>query len=108
MALDEWIVDKEKYISKMGIVMKKKFDKYWDECGMALTVAIILDPRYKMKIVECVYTQMHEKFANVYIVKVRDFLVDLYFEYWNLLVVQALEILGNLLLVIILRHLQAN
>ncbi len=41
--------------------MKKKFDKYWGECNLIISIAAILDPRVKMRAVDhCfpkIYTQ---------------------------------------------------
>ncbi|GKA28803.1 zinc finger BED domain-containing protein RICESLEEPER 2-like protein [Tanacetum coccineum] len=45
-------------ISGMAKEMKTKFEKYWDAYSMILSFAIILDPRYKMKIVEYCFDKL--------------------------------------------------
>lgn len=39
------------YMSEMVNKMKIKFDKYWGECNLLMSIAVILDPRYKMKLI---------------------------------------------------------
>ncbi|CAA0821445.1 Unknown protein [Striga hermonthica] len=50
--LDEWCYDENITIKEMTISMKSKFDKYWDQCSIALTVACFLDPMYKKRLIE--------------------------------------------------------
>nr|GEV02804.1 hypothetical protein [Tanacetum cinerariifolium] len=45
-------------ISGMAKKMKTKFEKYWDTYSMILSFAVILDPRYKMKIVEYYFDKL--------------------------------------------------
>lgn len=42
----------------MAEEMKGKFEKYWDSYSMILSFAVILDPRYKMKIVEYCFDKL--------------------------------------------------
>ena len=70
----------------MARKMKKKFDKYWgnpDNIYPLLFLAVVLDPRYKMKylkfLFECIYDV--ETVAKV-IVKVEQILNQL-FEMYN-------------------------
>lgn len=79
--LGEWKLSNVDYIAEMTSLMNIKFEKYWEECNMVLTIAAILDPRYKMKVVECVYTQVYGECALFYINKVRDFMFELFSEY---------------------------
>ncbi|GJR64653.1 zinc finger BED domain-containing protein RICESLEEPER 2-like protein, partial [Tanacetum coccineum] len=45
-------------ISGMAKEMKTKFEKYWDTYSMILSFAVILDPRYKMKIIEYCFDKL--------------------------------------------------
>ncbi|KAI3506416.1 hypothetical protein L1887_28774 [Cichorium endivia] len=49
-ALDELVVDGNEYMKPMAVKMKKKFDKYWGTCNMLISMAAVLDPRYKMEL----------------------------------------------------------
>ncbi|KAI3692332.1 hypothetical protein L6452_32146 [Arctium lappa] len=51
-ALDELILDESKYMRDMAAKMKKKFDKYWGTCNLLISIGVVLDPRYKMKLLE--------------------------------------------------------
>ncbi|MBA0562653.1 hypothetical protein Golob_007680 [Gossypium lobatum] len=31
--------------------MQIKFDKYWDECSLIISIVVILDPKNKMKLI---------------------------------------------------------
>ena len=42
--------DMNGYIRSMTTKMSKKIDKYWGECNMLISLAVVLDPRYKMKL----------------------------------------------------------
>ncbi|GAV84277.1 DUF4413 domain-containing protein [Cephalotus follicularis] len=67
----------------MACAMKLKFDKYWDDSNLLISIAAILDPRNKMKLIEfCFpYTYHPLDVANEHIVAVRKSLYDLYIEY---------------------------
>jgi hypothetical protein len=42
--------DRNEYIRSMIAKMSENFDKYWGECNMLMSLPIVLDPRYKMKL----------------------------------------------------------
>ena len=48
----EWSFDANEVIRKMAASMLVKFSKYWDEIHKILAVAVILDPRYKLDMVD--------------------------------------------------------
>ncbi|KAH7861359.1 hypothetical protein Vadar_025126 [Vaccinium darrowii] len=58
--LIEWCQNMDAYLSSMALKMKTKFDEYWKNCILALAVAAILDPRFKMKLVEYYYPQIYD------------------------------------------------
>ncbi|KAK2663340.1 hypothetical protein Ddye_001914 [Dipteronia dyeriana] len=43
----------------MAIQMYSKYHKYWGQFSVILTIALILDPRYKMKFVEFAYKKVY-------------------------------------------------
>ncbi|KAK8660192.1 hypothetical protein V6N13_051126 [Hibiscus sabdariffa] len=61
--------------------MKAKFDKYWSKCSLSLAVAAILDPRFKMKLVEYYYSQIYGSTALDRIKEVSDGLKELFNTY---------------------------
>ncbi|KAH6756448.1 hypothetical protein C2S53_002449 [Perilla frutescens var. hirtella] len=62
--------------------MKKKFDKYWGECNLLMSIAAILDPRCKMRVIEFSFPKIYDKDeARDNIQKVKEALYELYNEY---------------------------
>ncbi|KAL4619862.1 hypothetical protein ACB092_06G111400 [Castanea dentata] len=49
--LNEKPLDKNDYISAMACKMKLKFDKYWGECNFVMAIAVVLDPQFKMTLI---------------------------------------------------------
>lgn len=80
-SIKKWLQSSDDWISLMASKMQLKFDKYWEECNKLLTVAVILDPRYKMVIVSYAYKGMYDLNADFYIDGIREFLVQLFNEY---------------------------
>ncbi|XP_022003077.1 zinc finger BED domain-containing protein RICESLEEPER 2-like [Helianthus annuus] len=50
-ALDKVALDENDCMRGMASEMKKKFDKYWGSTNLLISVAAILDPRYKMELI---------------------------------------------------------
>lgn len=59
LKLIEWCQSPDEHISELSLKMKNKFDEYWKKCSLALAIAAILDPRFKMKLVEYYYPQIY-------------------------------------------------
>ncbi|MBA0743456.1 hypothetical protein Gogos_006129, partial [Gossypium gossypioides] len=80
--LMEKSLSEELWMRQMADKMQIKFDKYWDKCSLLISIAIILDPRNKMKLI---YFNFHvifsEEEAPKQICIVRDSLYELYKEY---------------------------
>jgi hypothetical protein len=55
MELNEWIVSPNELIKLMTSKMLEKFNSYWNVVNEIMCIAAILDPRYKMKIIEYYY-----------------------------------------------------
>lgn len=54
-----WCHKPDEFISSLGLKMKSKFDEYWKKCSLALAISAILDPRFKMKLIEYYYPQIY-------------------------------------------------
>ncbi|KAL6577798.1 hypothetical protein OROMI_010126 [Orobanche minor] len=80
--LDAKSEDEDYFIVSMVGKMKLKFDKYWDDCNLLMSIAAILDPRLKMLVIEHCFPRIyrpHEVAHNIR--KVREALYTLYAEY---------------------------
>ncbi|GAB4857221.1 hypothetical protein Ancab_040519 [Ancistrocladus abbreviatus] len=79
--LIEWCKSSDKFINAMAFKMKDKFDNYWKKCCLSLAIAAILDPRFKMKLVEYYYPQIFGNSAQDHIKEVSDTIKELFDEY---------------------------
>lgn len=79
--LIEWCKSTDEFLSSMALRMKAKFDKYWSKCSLSLALAAILDPRFKMKLVEYYYSQIYGSTALDRIKEVSDGIKGLFNAY---------------------------
>jgi len=56
--IEDQIKSADSMISDMAKEMKKKFDKYWDNYSMILSFAVVLDPRFKFKVVDFCFNKL--------------------------------------------------
>ncbi|KAK9119242.1 hypothetical protein Scep_017335 [Stephania cephalantha] len=47
------------FIRSMASKMQLKFDKYWKDCNEILAIGVILDPRYKTKVVDFAFSRIY-------------------------------------------------
>ncbi|XP_028763726.1 zinc finger BED domain-containing protein RICESLEEPER 1-like isoform X1 [Neltuma alba] len=79
--LIDWCRSSDSFLSSIASKMKARFDKYWSKCSLALAVAAILDPRFKMKLVEYYYSQIYGSTALDRIKEVSDGIKELFNAY---------------------------
>ncbi|KAG6472410.1 zinc finger BED domain-containing protein RICESLEEPER 2-like [Zingiber officinale] len=80
--LNDTKVGEGSFIKNMVKKMKTKFDKYWGDCNLSISIATVLDPRNKMKFIEWCFLDIYsEVYAIEHIVTVRETLRLLYSEY---------------------------
>ncbi|KAL6543343.1 hypothetical protein OROHE_010863 [Orobanche hederae] len=79
--LNNWCKSPDDFLSSVALKMKIKFDMYWNKCSLVLAIAAILDPRFKMKLVEYYFRQIYGTAAPDRIKEVSDGLRDLFNEY---------------------------
>ncbi|KAM0879639.1 hypothetical protein ACQ4PT_034099 [Festuca glaucescens] len=61
--------------------MHERFDKYWKDCNLVLAVAVVMDPRLKMKLVEFSYSKIYGVEAAKYVKVVNDSVHELFKDY---------------------------
>lgn len=61
--------------------LKEKFDEYWRECFLLLAVAVVMDPRFKMKLIEFSFSKAYGEDADKWIRSVDDAVHELYHDY---------------------------
>ena len=83
--LCDWAKNSDPCLSVMAMKMKEKFDKYWgniDKMNMMLVVAVVLDPRYKLKYVKYCYNLIYASDkVNDLVRRVRELMNRMYVHY---------------------------
>ncbi|XP_012081197.1 zinc finger BED domain-containing protein DAYSLEEPER [Jatropha curcas] len=69
------------FISIVTKAMQEKISRYWKDCSLVLAIAVVMDPRFKMKLVEFTFSKIHGEDAPTYIKIVDDGLHELFHEY---------------------------
>ncbi|XP_027177182.1 zinc finger BED domain-containing protein RICESLEEPER 2-like [Coffea eugenioides] len=90
--LNEKALDPFDHIRAMAGSMSAKFDKYWGESNVLLSLGAILDPRYKMFLINHAFPVIYgEDAAPRFMAEIRDILYELYNEYVDCHVVSHSE-----------------
>ncbi|KAI5676174.1 hypothetical protein M9H77_07124 [Catharanthus roseus] len=79
--LRKWENSQHDFLKVMVGPMKQKFEKCWEESCLVLGIAIVLDPRFKMNLVEFYYDAIYDSDANRYVERVKISFQDLCIEY---------------------------
>nr|XP_043624151.1 zinc finger BED domain-containing protein DAYSLEEPER-like [Erigeron canadensis]XP_043624152.1 zinc finger BED domain-containing protein DAYSLEEPER-like [Erigeron canadensis] len=68
-------------ISTLTKPMQESFNKYWKSSCLMLAIAVVMDPRFKMKLVEFSFTKIYGDEAASYIKIVDEGIHELFLEY---------------------------
>ncbi|KAL1203556.1 Zinc finger BED domain-containing protein DAYSLEEPER [Cardamine amara subsp. amara] len=68
-------------VRNLANLLMEKFDQYWRGCYLVLAVAVVLDPRFKMHLIEFTFNKSYGEDANKWIKTVDDAVHDLYLNY---------------------------
>lgn len=71
----------DSFISSLTKPLLEMFTKYWEDCNMVLAVAVVMDPRFKMQLVEFCFSRIYPHAAKTWIKTVEEGLRELYLEY---------------------------
>lgn len=69
------------FLSNLIKPLQEKFDQYWRESCLVLAAAVVMDPRYKMELVESTFCMIFGENAEPWIRAVEDGLHELLNEY---------------------------
>lgn len=78
------ITSEDPFISSLTKVMQDRIEKYWKNCSLALATAVVMDPRFKMKLVEFSFNKIYGEEAPTFIKIVDDGIHELFHEYLTL------------------------
>ncbi|KAK2652672.1 hypothetical protein Ddye_012528 [Dipteronia dyeriana] len=80
-AINDWSTSIFEQIKLMASSMAHKFDSYWGNFHGIMVVATILDPRYKMKVMECYFHSFYGDGSSYEINKIQQVLLRMVGEY---------------------------
>ncbi|XP_065849654.1 zinc finger BED domain-containing protein DAYSLEEPER [Euphorbia lathyris] len=73
--------NEDPFMSPVTKAMQGKIIRYWRDCSLVLAIAVVMDPRFKMKLVEFSFSKMYGEDAAAYIKIVQDGVQELFLEY---------------------------
>ena len=68
----------------MAESMLTKFNSYWANVSVVMAITAILDPRYKMKLLEFYYPKIYGGNSDLEIEKIKNLCYDLLDEYGDI------------------------
>ncbi|XP_071709823.1 zinc finger BED domain-containing protein RICESLEEPER 2-like [Rutidosis leptorrhynchoides] len=75
------VVSDDSFVRSLTWSMHERFHKYWKDNFLVLSIAVVLDPRFKMKLVEISFTRLYGDDADQWIKAVNEGVRDLFCDY---------------------------
>lgn len=72
------------FVSTLTKSMQENFDKYWRSCCFILAIAVVMDPRFKLKLVEFSFSKIYGEESASYVKIVDEGIHELFLEYVSL------------------------
>ncbi|CAN4088523.1 unnamed protein product [Withania somnifera] len=69
------------FIRNLTKPLQEKFEKYWNDCNLVLAVAVVMDPRFKMKLVEFTFNKIYGEEAEAWIKIVDEGVHEIFCDY---------------------------
>jgi len=79
--LSRVVASEDPFIRSLAKPMQEKIDKYLKDCSLALAIAVVMDPRFKMKLVQFCFSKIFGEGASLYVKIVDDGHHELFLEY---------------------------
>ncbi|XP_027368336.1 zinc finger BED domain-containing protein RICESLEEPER 2-like [Abrus precatorius] len=83
LALNRWVFPFNTTLQAMAETMIPKFEKYWDSINSVIAIRAVLNPRFKIKLLNYFFPLMYGSESTKELEKVRTLLEDLVSEYQN-------------------------
>lgn len=74
-------MSEDPFISSLIRPLHEKFHEYWRNCCLVFAAAVVMDPRFKMKLVEFTFSKIFGENAEAWIKIVDESVHELYIEY---------------------------
>ncbi|KAJ6706504.1 BED FINGER-RELATED [Salix purpurea] len=72
LELTHAVMNHDPFVSNLTKPLKEKFDQYWKDCFLVLAIAVVMDPRFKMKLLEFSFPKVFGEDAGMWIKSVDD------------------------------------
>ncbi|XP_076905210.1 zinc finger BED domain-containing protein DAYSLEEPER-like, partial [Bidens hawaiensis] len=59
LELNNASVNEDTFVRRLTRSMHERFSKYWQDCFLIFSIAVVMDPRFKMKLVEFSFTRIY-------------------------------------------------
>lgn len=79
--LTQATMSQDSFISNLIKPLREIFDKYWNDTSLVLAIAVVMDPRFKMKLVEFSFARIYGDNADTWVKTVHEGLHELFLEY---------------------------
>ncbi|KAL6196600.1 hypothetical protein ACLB2K_032214 [Fragaria x ananassa] len=90
LAISKWLQSDISEVVEMTKKMEEKFKKYWGVIG-TIVVATILDPRYKLKLIEFYFMKFYPRRVALEVDRVKKFAYDFVKEYSSCAISHAFD-----------------
>ncbi|XP_076931609.1 zinc finger BED domain-containing protein DAYSLEEPER-like [Bidens hawaiensis] len=74
-------VDEDAFVRRLTRSMHERFSKYWKDCFLIFSIAVVMDPRFKMKLVEFSFTRIYGEDGEHWIKDVNAGVHELFLNY---------------------------
>ncbi|KAL6312420.1 hypothetical protein AAG906_016374 [Vitis piasezkii] len=81
LELTEAAKSDDPFISNLTKPLQDKFDRYWKDTSLVLAIAVVMDPRFKMKLVEFSFSKIYGAEAEMWIKIVDEGIRELFVDY---------------------------
>lgn len=88
-------VSQDYFVCMLTRPLLDNFTKFWEDCNLILAIAVVMDPRFKMKFVEFCFSRIYGDDADAWIKTVDQGLHDLYLEYVMLSIPAPMIVASN-------------
>ncbi|XP_076892791.1 zinc finger BED domain-containing protein DAYSLEEPER-like [Bidens hawaiensis] len=74
-------VSEDAFVKRLTRPMHERFNKYWKDCFLIFSIAVVMDPRFKMKLVEFSFTRIYGEDGDHWIKDVSVGVNELFLNY---------------------------
>lgn len=95
MDLMQAAMSEDLFISSLTRPLHERFDKYWSNSCLVLAFAVVMDPRFKMKLVELTFSKIYSENAETWVRIVDDGIHELFIDYMTQMLALPEPVMDN-------------